>query len=58
MKDKEDCHIWLSEKCHKCFSNINDSVKYYPQKRILYRPYLIQSPIANYYIKLKLDDGN
>ena len=39
-------------------SEFNDIVGYSLQKWIIPHPQMIQSPIANYYITVKLDGGN
>ena len=49
--------IFSSAKCSKGFSKLNDSVKSSLQKCIIYHPCVIQSPIENYYITVKSDDG-
>ena len=58
LKSKKDYSFRLSGKRRKGFSNINNSVKSYLQKWIIYHPNLIQSPIENDYITVKFDDGN
>ena len=58
LKSKEDFLFELSTKRNKGFSIINDSVKSDLQKWIISHPYVIKSPIPNYYIKVKFDDGN
>ena len=50
--------FWSSEKRRKGFLKINDSVKYSLQRWKIYHPCVIQSPIENDYIKIKLDGGN
>ena len=58
LKSKQDCAFWSSEKYCGGFTNINDSVESDLQKWILSHPRVIQSPITNYYIKLKLYGKN
>ena len=48
----------MSEKCHKGFSEINDSVNSSLQKWIIFLPHVIQSNIENDYITVNFDDGN
>ena len=57
MKAKEDCLFCSSAKFCKGFSKIDNSVKPFLQKWIIYHPHVIQSPIAKYYITIRFDDG-
>ena len=58
LKVKQVYSFCTSAKCHKRFSKINNSVKYYLQKCTIYYPYMIQYTITRDYIIVKLDDGN
>ena len=44
---KQDCLFWSSAKLCILFSKINDSVKSFLKKWILYHPRVIQSPIGS-----------
>ena len=55
LKSKQDNSSWSSEKCHKGFSKINNSVKFTLQKWIIYHSNMIQSPIENDHIKGMFD---
>ena len=58
LKAQQDCSYWSSTNFCKGFSKINDSFKYFLQKWIISHPNAIQSSIANYFIKIRFDDGN
>ena len=47
LKSKQDYSFWSCTKRRKLFSTFNDSIKFSLQKWIIYRPCVIQSPIAN-----------
>ena len=57
LKSIDDCLCLPSAKGRKLFTKIYDSFKSSLQKWIIYHPYVIQYPIANYYITVKFDDG-
>ena len=56
LKAKNHCSFWSSTKHRKGFSNINDSVKYSLQNRIISHPRVVKYPIENDYITVKFDD--
>ena len=55
---KQDCSFLSSVKRCKGYSDIDDSVKKYLQKDILSHPHIIQSPIADFFVQVNLDDRN
>ena len=58
LNAQQDCSFWLYATCCEAFLKTNDSVKSSLQKWIIYNSYVIQSTIANDYIKVKFDDRN
>ena len=57
LKSNDNSSFWSSAKRHKVFTKIDNSVKSSLQKWIIYHTHLIQSPIKNYYVTVKFDDG-
>ena len=57
-ESKKIFSLWLSAKFPIGFSRVNDCVKYELQKILLSHTHVIESPISNDYIELKLYEGN